>query len=129
MLRTKQDYMVKVEATFRTQKEKLPLSGKGITIKLWDQDLFVDDFIAPTTNIIDGKVEFTFPLLEKIRSFDSPFEVKPDLYMVIEKNGEEVYRTHVTKNVDFHIGEDADQSCFKQKINLGLYEIPDSVLA
>ena len=129
MLKIKKDFIVTVEADIKMLKHNTHPNKEGLEVKLWDEDLFVDDFIGSTTMNDQGHVVFQFPLFERIRSWDSPFEIRPDLYIVVEKDGEEIYKSKVKRNINFHIGEDADPSVFKPSIHLGVYEIPDNMLS
>ncbi len=76
----------------------------GLTAQLWDQDPISDDLLA--TGVAKGSypdftAEFVFDL-SKASSLDSPFETRPDLYVLIEDwNGREVFRSKVHKDVSF----------------------------
>ena len=84
-------------------------SLSGLKAQLWDADPMVDDFLAAGivegSSYLDYTVEFRFDL-EKASSFDSPGEVNPDLYILVEDaNGKHVFRSTTVRDFDFARGE------------------------
>jgi len=76
------------------------LSGDGWTATVTDQDALLDDHLG--TAKLDSKGVATFLLnVADIKSFDSPGERTPDLYFTLFRDGVEVFRSEVIKDVDF----------------------------
>lgn len=116
------EYQVNVQARF-VNKDNVPITGQEYRAMLWDEDFFDDDFIGPAELDEEGRVKFQFPLLASIRSWDSPFETRPDLYIVLELNGKEIFRTPVSKNADFHIEDSSQFAKRLRTINLGTFQV------
>ncbi len=73
--------------------------GSDYTVRLFDKDPISDDFLGETTPDKEGKVHFKInPSL--YRSEDSPLENKPDFYLIVLKNSNEIFRTPVALNID-----------------------------
>lgn len=84
-------------------------SLSGLMAELWDADPMVDDLLAAGTVVgssyLDYSVEFRFDLA-RVSSFDSPGEVNPDLYVLIEDaEGKHVFRSTVVRDFEFGKGE------------------------
>ena len=77
-----------------------PLTGNEYTVRLFDEDRYFDDKLGKTKLDNAGKAEFLFSVAD-IMSIDSPDERTPDLYFVIEQDGEEIYRSGTIPGVDF----------------------------
>lgn len=83
-----------------------------MTAQLWDEDAISDDFLASA--VISGthphfRADFTFKL-SAASSPDSPMELTPDLYVLVEDaHRQEAFRSKVLKNVDCG-GRREDQS-------------------
>jgi hypothetical protein len=89
----------KVNASFRKQNGE-PLTGKQYMVGLRDKDRFFDDKLGKSSLDANGNAEFLV-FASDIVSFDSPSERAPDLYFIVERDGEEIYRSVVFPNVDF----------------------------
>jgi hypothetical protein len=89
----------KVTATFQNAGGG-PVTGPGIEAGLRDKDRFFDDKLGVCTLNDRGEAEFIFTA-EDIDSIDSRGETRPDLYFVLWRNGEEIFRSEVFANVDF----------------------------
>jgi hypothetical protein len=88
-------------ATFE-DSEGNPLTGPEYSVRLYDKDLFFDDKLGKGILDADGNVSFLVSVAD-IKSIDSPDERTPDLYFVLEKKGQEIFRSQVFENVDFEI--------------------------
>lgn len=77
-----------------------PLTGPEYSVRLFDKDRFFDDRLGKGSLDADGSTSFLVSVAD-IKSFDSPDERTPDLYFVLEKKGEEIFRSEVFENVDF----------------------------
>lgn len=89
----------KVIATFHNARGG-PITGDGIAAGLRDEDRFFDDKLGVCTLNNRGEAEFIFTA-EDIDSIDSRGEQRPDLYFVLWRNGEEIFRSEVFENIDF----------------------------
>ena len=91
--------------------------ASGLTAQLWDGDPISDDLLA--TAVVTGAypdfaAEFVFDL-NKAASPDSPLELQPDLYILIEDaGGREVFRSKVYKDVSFWTAPDPGQNPVQQ---------------
>ena len=77
-----------------------PLSGGGWTASVSDQDALLDDHLGVVKLGADGVATFLLSVAD-IKSIDSPDERNPDLYFTLFRDGREVFRSEVSKNVDF----------------------------
>lgn len=91
--------LFKVIAGF-TDADGKPLAGSNYSVALLDEDRFFDDRLGETGLSADGVAEFLVSAVD-ILSFDSAGERTPDLYFVVRKDGDEVFRSEVFREVDF----------------------------
>ena len=77
-----------------------PLGGSGWKASVSDQDFILDDCLGVVNVGREGKATFLLNVAD-IMSLDSPGERKPDLYFTLYHNDVEVFRSKVSKNVDF----------------------------
>ncbi|MCB0359242.1 MAG: hypothetical protein KDD44_06390 [Bdellovibrionales bacterium] len=77
-----------------------PLSGSSFQVRLFDEDRFFDDKLGAAKLDAEGRAEFLI-FVSDIMSIDSPGERTPDLYFVLEQDGEEIFRSEVFSAVDF----------------------------
>ena len=89
----------KVIATF-TDENGAPLTGSDYSVVVMDDDKFFDDKLGAKPLGPDGNAEFLIAVAD-ILSFDSAGERTPDLYFVVKKGSEEVFRSEVFDEVDF----------------------------
>ncbi len=69
-------------------------------MKLFEKYPFTDDLLGETYLHSEGKVHFQID--QKLyRNGETPLETKPDLYLVLYKDGDEIFRTPVAPNVNF----------------------------
>ena len=91
--------LYKVIAQF-TDASGGPLSGAEYSVALLDEDRFFDDKLGISELDANGVAEFLITAAD-ILSFDSAGEQTPDLYFVVRKDGKEVFRSDVFREVDF----------------------------
>lgn len=91
--------LYKVIAAFKSA-DGSPLSGDDYSVALLDEDRFFDDKLGEVRLSAEGIAEFLVPAAD-ILSFDSSGEQTPDLYFVVRKDGDEVYRSEVFNEIDF----------------------------
>lgn len=77
-----------------------PLCGDNYSVALLDEDRYFDDKLGESGLSDDGVAEFLVSVAD-ILSFDSAGERTPDLYFVVRKDGDEVFRSEVFNEVDF----------------------------
>ena len=75
-----------------------PLNGDDYSVRLYDKDLFNDDFLGLNHLNEEGIAEFSISQDD----FSSPFnmETKPDFYFVVYKKDQEIFRSKVMSNLD-----------------------------
>ena len=95
--------LYKVIAEF-TDVDGSPLSGDGYTVALLDEDRFFDDKLGEVELNAEGAAEFLIAAAD-ILSIDSRGERTPDLYFVLRKDGDEIFRSDVFQEVDFEVEE------------------------
>jgi Zn-finger nucleic acid-binding protein len=92
----------KVKARFIRKADRQPLSGVSgrYMVKLFDKDIFKDDKLGEPRLDANGQVQCTFDLYDAAGS-DSPLERKPDIYLVVYQENQEIFRTPVFRDLDF----------------------------
>jgi hypothetical protein len=92
--------LVRVVARFVSAREGTPVGGSAYRARLFDQDAVADDLLDEQQPAADGTVGFTFDLAAA-SSLDSPGEIEPDLYVVLLRDGAEVFRSTPAADVTF----------------------------
>jgi hypothetical protein len=77
-----------------------PLTQPGLTASVSDQDVLLDDCLGTAKVDHEGRATFMLAAAD-IMSLDSPGEREPDLYFKLFKDGDEIFRSKVSRNVDF----------------------------
>ncbi len=95
--------LYKVIAEF-TDASGSPLFGDSYSVALLDEDRYFDDKLGEAGLSADGIAEFLISAAD-ILSFDSAGERTPDLYFVVRKDGDEVFRSEVFNEVDFEAAD------------------------
>ncbi|MEP6949766.1 MAG: hypothetical protein ABI863_10850 [Ginsengibacter sp.] len=75
-----------------------PLTGHEYVVRLFDKDIFNDDFLGESAPDEDGVAKF---LLEKkhFAGF-AMLDEKPDFYFVVYRNEKEIFKSRVMQNLD-----------------------------
>jgi len=75
-----------------------PVSGKEFKVRLYDKDIFNDDFLGETSLDEEGVAKFVFTQ----QDFKSPLSLdqKPDFYFVVLQNNETIFKSKVMSNLD-----------------------------
>lgn len=92
--------LVKVIAEFTAGKTGEPIKDGTYRVRIYDNDVISDDFLAEGKLGPDGIIEIVLDL-GKISSPDSPAEKKPDIYFEVVGPQGVVFQSRVFKNVDF----------------------------
>jgi hypothetical protein len=114
--------MIKVIACFIDKKTGKPLSGNDLVVKLYDKDIFDDDFLGEAKLNDKGKVEI-FADLDDASSIDTPLEGYPDLYFVLQNQTGVIFESKVFHNVDFLSDTNVSQQHFSATHDLGTLEV------
>ena len=77
-----------------------PITGAGWTVTAGDRDALVDEHLGKA-DLDDNGAAHVLIAVADIMSADSPGERTPDLYFILHRDGREVFRSRVEKNVDF----------------------------
>lgn len=81
-----------------------PLNGKEYKVRLYDSDIFNDDFLGESVPDEEGVAKFLFSQGD----FSKPanLEKKPDFYFVVYKNNQSIFKSKVMSNLDLSDIED-----------------------
>ncbi len=92
------DMNYEVTARFIAKGSDAPLSGAAYTMRLFDKDIFDDDFIGESGLDENGvaKIKFTRQAFSDLGNL----ETMPDLYFVLVKNGAQVFSSKVMEELD-----------------------------
>ncbi len=74
-----------------------PVSGSDFKVRLYDKDIFNDDFLGES-EVVDGLAKFI--LTPKDFSYPANLDEKPDFYFVVYQQGNEIYKSKVMTNLD-----------------------------
>ena len=75
-----------------------PLNGAEYSVRLYDKDVFNDDYLGESVPDEDGVAKF---LLSQ-GDFSQPLNLdnKPDFYFVVYKNKQKIFKSKVMSNLD-----------------------------
>lgn len=91
---------VQVLARFVRNSDQTPISGPEYRVALRDRDALRDDDLGTAIPDEEGRTHFLFALSE-LSTLDSPGECRPDLYLILQRGDEEIFRSPVFPNVEF----------------------------
>jgi len=113
------DMNLEVTARFIGKGNDQPLTGDTYLVRLYDKDVFEDDFLGESTLDENGVVKISF----NHSSFSNwNKDTKPDFYFVVFKHKKEIFKSKVLEDLDveaiekFKMGEG-------EVIDLGTYLI------
>jgi hypothetical protein len=95
-LNKKMNIEVKVRLIAKGNDE--PVTGNEVSVRLYDKDVFNDDFLGETTPDQEGIARFLFS--EGDFSRPANLDDKPDFYFVVYKNKEQIFKSKVMSNLD-----------------------------
>ncbi|HEY5392394.1 MAG TPA: hypothetical protein VIJ57_09790, partial [Hanamia sp.] len=97
-----------------------PLSGNDFTVRLYDKDIFNDDYLGESIPDEEGVARFLFSKGDFSRPMNS--EEKPDFYFVVYHKGEQIFKSVVMPNLDL---SDVEEFIMKEGevIDLGTFLI------
>lgn len=109
-----------VTARFIAKGSDAPVTGDAYTVRLFDKDLFDSDFIGESGLDANGYslISFNHAAFGDLANL----ETFPDLYFVVYKNGEPIFKSKVMEDVDLAAIEQYKKG-EGEVINLGTYLI------
>ena len=75
-----------------------PVTGDEYIVRLFDKDIFNDDFLGESSLDEDGLAKFQ--LTKKHFAGFAKLDEKPDFYFVVYRNKKEIFKSRVMKNLD-----------------------------
>lgn len=75
-----------------------PLTGNGYSVRLYDKNVFNDDFLGENTPDEEGVAKFL--LSQEDFSHTVNFDEKPDFYFLVYKDKKEIFKSKVMSNLD-----------------------------
>lgn len=75
-----------------------PVTGHEYIVRLFDKDIFNDDFLGESTPDEDGLAKFQ--LTKKHFAGFAMLDEKPDFYFVVYRDKKEIFKSRVMKNLD-----------------------------
>ena len=97
-----------------------PLTGNEYSVRLYDSDIFNDDFLGESVPDEEGVARFLFSQGD----FSKPanLDQKPDFYFVVYKNKDLIFKSKVMSNLDL---SDVEEFVMKEGevIDLGTFLI------
>ena len=75
-----------------------PVTGDEYIVRLYDKDIFSDDFLGESSPDKDGLAKFE--LTKKHFAGFAKLDEKPDFYFVVYRNKKEIFKSRVMKNLD-----------------------------
>ena len=92
------DMNLEVTARFITKGGDAPLTGDAYKLRLFDKDVFDDDYIGESNLDSNGvgKIKFNHAAFGDI----AKLETTQDFYFVLVKNGVQVFESKVMEDVD-----------------------------
>lgn len=114
---------IEVKVRLISKGNDIPLSGGDLFVRLYDKDIFNDDFLGETTVNEEGMATFNL----NREDFSGPLNLddKPDFYFVVYKNNKEIFKSKVMADM---VLSDFEQFVMKEGkvIDLGTFLIDAS---
>ena len=90
-------------ARFIAKGSGSPVTGDAYTVRLFDKDLFDNDFLGESGLDKNGYsvISFTHAAFGDLANL----ETFPDLYFALYKNGEVIFKSKVMENIDLAVVE------------------------
>lgn len=97
-----------------------PLSGGDFSVRLYDKDIFNDDYLGESVPDEEGIAKFLFSKGDFVRPVNA--DTKPDFYFVVYHKGKEIFKSKVMSNLDL---SDVEEFIMKEGevIDLGTFLI------
>jgi hypothetical protein len=95
----------KIEVTIRiiAKGSDAPLTGDAYKLRLFDKDVFDDDYIGESGLDANGvaHISFTHDAFDDLGNLED----KPDFYFVVVKDGKQIFESKVMEEVDLEAVE------------------------
>jgi hypothetical protein len=95
----------KIEVTVRiiAKGSDAPLTGEAYKVRLFDKDVFDDDYIGESGLDANGvaRIAFTHDAFDDLGNL----ETRPDFYFVVVKNDKQVFQSQVMEEIDLETVE------------------------
>jgi hypothetical protein len=75
-----------------------PVTGSEFMVRLYDKDIFNDDYLGESSPDKSGVARFVFT--QKDFSKPANLDVQPDFYFVVYKNSKEIFKSKTMSNPD-----------------------------
>lgn len=97
-----------------------PINGNDYSVRLYDKDVFNDDFLGESAPDEEGVAKFLFSKGDFAKPAN--LDEKPDFYFVVYKNKEMIFKSKVMSNLDL---SDIEEFVMKEGevIDLGTFLI------
>jgi hypothetical protein len=97
-----------------------PINGNDYSVRLYDKDVFNDDFLGESAPDEEGVAKFLFSKGDFAKPAN--LDAKPDFYFVVYKNKEMIFKSKVMSNLDL---SDIEEFVMKEGevIDLGTFLI------
>jgi hypothetical protein len=97
-----------------------PVTGSEYSVRLYDKDIFNDDFLGESVPDKEGLAKFLFSQGDFSKSVK--LGKKPDFYFVVYKNKQQIFKSKVMSNLDL---SDVEEFIMKEGevIDLGTFLI------
>ncbi len=89
---------IEVKVRLISKGDDEPVTGSEYSVRLYDKDIFNDDFLGESVPDEEGLAKFLFSQGD----FSKPVKLdkKPDFYFVVYKNNQPVFKSKVMSNLD-----------------------------
>ena len=109
-----------ITARFIAKGADMPVTGPDYTVRLFDKDIFDNDFIGESG--LDGNGYSKISFHHKAFGDLANLETFPDLYFVVYKNSIPIFKSKVIEDIDFEVIEQYKKG-EGEVIDLGTYLI------
>lgn len=106
---------------FVEKGSRRPLTGPAFKARFYDRDLIRDNRLGESALDAGGSAAVVVSSAS-FKSLDSPGETRPDVYCVLEKDGQAIFRTPVRANLDLDAA-DKVTGTQARTIDLGAFEV------
>jgi hypothetical protein len=89
---------IEVKVRLISKGNDKPVKGNEVSVRLYDKDIFNDDFLGETHPDEEGIAKFK--LTQKDFSGFAGLDDKPDFYFIVYKSGKEIFKSKVMSNLD-----------------------------
>lgn len=97
------DMNIEVKATFISTGENIPVTGEAYTLRLFDKDVFEDDYLGESSLDAHGEARIVFGH----KAFGNAFNLEklPDFYFVLYNNNVPVFKSKIMQDLNLSMLE------------------------